>query len=122
MKRIEIISCDNCKFSYTEENDAFVCGLSENKLDISTVMEGELHGDCPMRKGPIQFCLAKDNAGANDVARTKKCRDCGRSFDITYGELQFLADKFPDSFGEPSRCRPCRKAKKNNGDGEEGDE
>ncbi len=116
MKRIEIVSCDDCKFSYIEDVEDSICGLSDPRIDITKVERGRVHKDCPLRSGPVQFCLSHVNAGANDIARTKKCRDCGRNFDITYGELQFLADKFGDTYGEPTRCRPCRKVKKINGD------
>jgi len=48
----------------------------------------------------------------DEVVKTKECRDCSEEFDIYQGELDFLRDKFGDSFSEPVRCKPCRRKKK----------
>lgn len=43
--------------------------------------------------------------------KTISCRDCGQEFVFTAGEQEFYAEK---GFSEPSRCSPCRAARKNN--------
>lgn len=115
MKLIEIDSCDECQFAYENDRRKLSCGLA--KILTENVEEDRVHPDCPLRKGPIQFCLSNQDANSGDVARSKKCRDCGKPFEVTYGELKFLEERFGSDFGEPSRCKPCRKAKKNPGNG-----
>lgn len=110
IKRIEIESCDNCKFAYDDDRRTMNCGLA--KIITEHVEEGEVHKDCPLRKGPVQFCLAKTSSEPNDIARTRKCRDCGRDFATTFGELAYLEETFGVNFGEPTRCRPCRVERK----------
>jgi hypothetical protein len=109
-KRIEIESCENCQFSYVSDDNDFICGLG--KLSIEDVSDGAIHDDCPLRSGPVQLALAAENAAENDIANTRKCKDCGREFTMTYGELRFLKEKFSNNFVEPVRCVPCRKVKK----------
>lgn len=38
------------------------------------------------------------------------CRDCGSEFIFSVGEQEFYKEKGFDN--EPTRCTPCRKAKK----------
>lgn len=40
------------------------------------------------------------------------CKDCGNEFTFTAGEQEFYAEKGFQN--EPSRCKDCRVAKKNN--------
>ena len=42
--------------------------------------------------------------------KTIVCRDCGNEFVFTAGEQEFYAEK---EFGEPTRCKECRRARKN---------
>lgn len=41
--------------------------------------------------------------------RTLTCRDCGQEFVFTAGEQTFYAER---SYSEPTRCKPCRQARK----------
>jgi CxxC-x17-CxxC domain-containing protein len=41
--------------------------------------------------------------------RTLTCRDCGQEFLFTEGEQQFYTER---GYSEPSRCKPCRQARK----------
>ncbi len=41
--------------------------------------------------------------------RTLTCRDCGEEFVFTTGEQQFYTER---GYSEPSRCKPCRQARK----------
>jgi len=43
--------------------------------------------------------------------KTIVCKDCGAEFVFTAGEQEFYAEK---DFGEPVRCRECRKSRKGN--------
>lgn len=45
------------------------------------------------------------------MADTIKCKDCGKSFEITNEEKQWYADK---GYDLPKRCKYCRKARKAN--------
>ncbi|MHB8763038.1 MAG: zinc-ribbon domain containing protein [Deferrisomatales bacterium] len=47
--------------------------------------------------------------------RTMKCRDCSADFVFTAGEQEFYAAKGFDN--EPTRCKPCREARKGGGGG-----
>lgn len=40
------------------------------------------------------------------------CKDCGETFTVEEGELNFLRDKFGDDLKAPVRCKSCRKKKK----------
>ncbi len=42
--------------------------------------------------------------------KTLTCRDCGSEFVFTVGEQEFYKEKGFDN--EPTRCAPCRRAKK----------
>lgn len=44
--------------------------------------------------------------------KTLACRDCGNEFVFTAGEQEFYAEKGFQN--EPTRCRDCRNARKNN--------
>ncbi len=44
--------------------------------------------------------------------KTLKCRDCGTDFIFTASEQDFFAEK--GFTNEPTRCKPCRDAKKGN--------
>ena len=37
------------------------------------------------------------------------CKDCGNEFEFTAGEQEFYAER---NFQEPTRCRSCRDARK----------
>jgi CxxC-x17-CxxC domain-containing protein len=41
--------------------------------------------------------------------RTLTCRDCGQEFLFTAGEQAFYTER---GYSEPSRCKPCRQARK----------
>ena len=41
--------------------------------------------------------------------RTLTCRDCGQEFLFTEGEQSFYTER---GYSEPSRCKPCRQARK----------
>ena len=43
--------------------------------------------------------------------KTLVCKDCGTEFLFTEGEQAFYAEK--GFTNEPTRCAPCRKARKN---------
>ncbi|EFH87334.1 zinc-ribbon domain containing protein [Ktedonobacter racemifer] len=43
--------------------------------------------------------------------KTLKCRDCGNDFLFTAGEQEFYQQK--GLMNQPSRCRPCREARRN---------
>lgn len=43
--------------------------------------------------------------------KTMKCKDCGAEFVFTAGEQAFYAEKGFQN--EPTRCKPCRDARKN---------
>lgn len=45
--------------------------------------------------------------------KTLVCRDCGASFEFTASEQEFYAEK--GFTNEPSRCKSCRMARKNEG-------
>ncbi len=42
--------------------------------------------------------------------KTLVCRDCGKEFIFSAGEQEFFAEK--GFVNEPSRCKPCRDARK----------
>ena len=45
----------------------------------------------------------------------QKCKDCGKEFEITEGELDFYASQTDPSgnpFSLPKRCKECRVKKK----------
>lgn len=42
--------------------------------------------------------------------KTIKCRDCGNEFNFTAGEQEFYQEMGFNN--EPTRCKPCRDAKK----------
>ncbi len=44
--------------------------------------------------------------------KTLVCKDCGSEFTFTAGEQEFYAEKGFQN--EPSRCKTCRQAHKNN--------
>ena len=48
------------------------------------------------------------------IDQTLACRDCGQAFTFTSGEQEFYASR---GFSEPSRCGPCRQARKADRDG-----
>ena len=54
---------------------------------------------------------AHDQARRNAVYRNVACQDCRRYFEITVGEHESLALK---GFSDPTRCKPCREARKRN--------
>lgn len=41
--------------------------------------------------------------------KTIVCRDCQGEFTFTAGEQEFYTEK---GFSEPTRCKPCRQARK----------
>ncbi len=43
------------------------------------------------------------------------CQDCGQSFTFSAGDQEFFAQK---GFSEPKRCPDCRRARKNERDGD----
>ena len=43
--------------------------------------------------------------------KTLKCKECGAEFVFTAGEQEFYASKGYEN--EPTRCKPCRDARKN---------
>ena len=43
--------------------------------------------------------------------KTLTCRDCGKEFTFTAGEQEFYKEK--GFTNEPTRCKECRDAKKN---------
>lgn len=45
--------------------------------------------------------------------KTLTCRDCGQEFVFTASEQEFFAEK--GFTNEPTRCKDCRNARKNNG-------
>jgi len=44
--------------------------------------------------------------------KTLTCQDCGATFEFTASEQEFYAEK--GFTNEPTRCRDCRAARKNN--------
>jgi CxxC-x17-CxxC domain-containing protein len=50
--------------------------------------------------------------------KTLTCRDCGASFEFTASEQDFYAEK--GFANEPSRCKDCRIARKNETGGRSG--
>lgn len=50
--------------------------------------------------------------------KTLTCKDCGSEFVFTEGEQQFYAEKGFEN--EPTRCKDCRAAKKNQNRGKSG--
>jgi CxxC-x17-CxxC domain-containing protein len=50
--------------------------------------------------------------------KTLTCRDCGASFEFTASEQDFYAEK--GFANEPSRCKDCRTARKNEAGGRSG--
>ena len=47
--------------------------------------------------------------------KTLKCKDCGSEFVFTAGEQEFYAERGFQN--EPQRCKACRDARKNAGQG-----
>ena len=47
--------------------------------------------------------------------KTITCKDCGAEFEFTANEQEFYAEK--GFTNEPQRCKPCRNARKNGGNG-----
>lgn len=50
--------------------------------------------------------------------KTLVCKDCGQNFTFTAGEQEFYAEK--GFTNEPTRCKSCRTARKQNSRGDSG--
>ena len=105
--RTKVISgCDSCVFAYDNDRRKLSCDLA--RIIVEDVSDGEVHRDCPLRRGPLKFVLAEEVAANNDVVKSKRCKGCGKFFPLTFGELRFLKDKFDAEFKEPGWCGACR--------------
>ena len=109
--KIEVVDCHGCPLAF-DQNDKLCCDIGGETLFVEDVPRKKVHKECPLRRGPLQFQLHGHQLRPEDVVKTKRCRDCGGTFDITHGELRFLEDRFGPSFGEPTRCKACRRARK----------
>ena len=98
--------CRKCK------EDEQVKKLTENGYAPKKVLVRNRH-DCIeaiMAVSDAQF--AKDLAEArrkNKIANTIVCKNCGESFDLTVGEVEWYSEH---NFVIPTRCPSCRKKRK----------
>jgi hypothetical protein len=110
MKYVEVRSCADCRFAVLETDGTdLICDLDDNGLPLKDVEQGETHDGCPLRSGPVQFQLSKQGS------QWKTCRDCHEQFEVSKGEIEFLRRQFGENFGMPTRCLPCRRARKKAG-------
>ena len=53
--------------------------------------------------------IAVENRIKNEVAKTVVCKNCGNTFDLTVGEIEWYSKH---NLAEPVRCPSCRKKRK----------
>lgn len=99
--------CKDCK------KRTMRCGHCSQEIPIYQLKEFEdrlrkqkknVCGSC--FKELIEKSRQEREAWKNSVARRECCRNCGRSFMVTNGEIEFLSKK---GYNFPTRCPECRK-------------
>ena len=120
---VENIVCNNCKkpfikykeYTYMEKNNKAIptfCRDCSNKTVVVNICKA-----CKKEiLVPIYLLELKPHLKEqiihkeckNKIYKTYKCCDCGENFNVTWGELDYLAKK---DFYIPIRCKKCRKKK-----------
>lgn len=65
--------------------------------------------DVPVCKECMRKERKEEEKKRNSVVATYKCKDCGKPYDITAGEMQFYRSR---GLTSPARCKDCRSKRK----------